>query len=437
MPFLKEEYFIESPAEKWIFHAIQKYLIEYNKSPTLEAVMIELKPNTHISEPLYQEIATYLNDIGKSDKNDEQWLINETEKYCRDTALYNATVRSIQIMEGKEKKTVSKEQIPDLLKDALAISFDPHVGHDYIVDALDRFDFYHQKETRIPFNLTYLDKVTKGGLPTKTLNIILAGTGVGKSLFMCHMAANCLTQGKNVLYITLEMAEERIAERIDANLLNVTMEDLMQLPKDMYEQKINRLKKKTNIGRLIIKEYPTSTGHAGNFRALMDELQLKLTFKPDLLIIDYLNICASRRFSYTSNMTSYIYIKAIAEEFRGLAVEYNIPILSATQTTRQGSRSSDLELSDTSESFGLPATADFMFAIISNENLENLNQWMVKQLKNRYNDLNVNKKFIIGIDKTKMRLYDASPEAQKDIAKADDEETEQVPPTSKFQGLIV
>ena len=304
MPFLKEEYFIESPAEKWIFHAIQKYLIEYNKSPTLEAVMIELKPNTHISEPLYQEIATYLNDIGKSDKNDEQWLINETEKFCRDTALYNATVRSIQIMEGKEKKTVSKEQIPDLLKDALAISFDPHVGHDYIVDALDRFDFYHQKETRIPFNLTYLDKVTKGGLPTKTLNIILAGTGVGKSLFMCHMAANCLTQGKNVLYITLEMAEERIAERIDANLLNVTMDDLMQLPKDMYEQKINRLKKKTNIGRLIIKEYPTSTGHAGNFRALMDELQLKLTFKPDLLIIDYLNICASRRFScllYTSD----------------------------------------------------------------------------------------------------------------------------------------
>ena len=437
MPFLKDEYFIESAAEKWIFREINRYITKYNALPTIEAVMIGLKPNRHISETLYQEITVYLNELGKRDKNDEQWLLNETEKFCRDTALYNATLQAITIMEGKEKVTQSKEEIPDLLKDALAVTFDRHIGHDYIDDADERYDFYHKQETRIPFNLSYFDKITKGGLPTKTLNMILAGTGVGKSLFMCHHAATCLTNGKSVLYITLEMAEERIAERIDANLLNVSLDDLMKLPKDMYEQKIGKLKSKRSIGKLIIKEYPTASAHAGNFRALMDELNLKLSFKPDILLIDYLNICASRRFKFSSSMTSYTYIKAIAEELRGLAVEYDIPILSATQTTRQGSRNSDVELTDTSESFGLPATADFMFAIITNENLDNLNQLMVKQLKNRYNDLIANRKFIIGIDRTKMRLYDVDASAQEDLSKADDDVYEDVEPTSKFQGLIV
>ena len=437
MPFLKDEYFIESASEKWIFREINRYITKYNALPTIEAVMIGLKPNRHISETLYQEITVYLNELGKRDKNDEQWLLNETEKFCRDTALYNATLQAITIMEGKEKVTQSKEEIPDLLKDALAVTFDRHIGHDYIDDADERYDFYHKQETRIPFNLSYFDKITKGGLPTKTLNMILAGTGVGKSLFMCHHAATCLTNGKSVLYITLEMAEERIAERIDANLLNVSLDDLMKLPKDMYEQKIGKLKSKRSIGKLIIKEYPTASAHAGNFRALMDELNLKLSFKPDILLIDYLNICASRRFKFSSSMTSYTYIKAIAEELRGLAVEYDIPILSATQTTRQGSRNSDVELTDTSESFGLPATADFMFAIITNENLDNLNQLMVKQLKNRYNDLIANRKFIIGIDRTKMRLYDVDASAQEDLSKADDDVYEDVEPTSKFQGLIV
>ena len=437
MPFLKDEYFIESASEKWIFREIHRYITKYNAPPTIEAVMIGLKPNRHISETLYQEITVYLNELGKRDKNDEQWLLNETEKFCRDTALYNATLQAITIMEGKEKVTQSKEEIPDLLKDALAVTFDRHIGHDYIDDADERYDFYHKQETRIPFNLSYFDKITKGGLPPKTLNMILAGTGVGKSLFMCHHAATCLTNGKNVLYITLEMAEERIAERIDANLLNVSLDDLMKLPKDMYEQKIGKLKRKRSIGKLIIKEYPTASAHAGNFRALMDELNLKLSFKPDILLIDYLNICASRRFKFSSSMTSYTYIKAIAEELRGLAVEYDIPILSATQTTRQGSRNSDVELTDTSESFGLPATADFMFAIITNENLDNLNQLMVKQLKNRYNDLIANRKFIIGIDRTKMRLYDVDASAQEDLSKADDDVYEDVEPTSKFQGFIV
>lgn len=437
MPFLKDEYFIESASEKWIFREINRYITKYNALPTIEAVMIGLKPNRHISETLYQEITVYLNELGKRDKNDEQWLLNETEKFCRDTALYNATLQAITIMEGKEKVTQSKEEIPDLLKDALAVTFDRHIGHDYIDDADERYDFYHKQETRIPFNLSYFDKITKGGLPTKTLNMILAGTGVGKSLFMCHHAATCLTNGKSVLYITLEMAEERIAERIDANLLNVSLDDLMKLPKDMYEQKIGKLKSKRSIGKLIIKEYPTASAHAGNFRALMDELNLKLSFKPDILLIDYLNICASRRFKFSSSMTSYTYIKAIAEELRGLAVEYDIPILSATQTTRQGSRNSDVELTDTSESFGLPATADFMFAIITNENLDNLNQLMVKQLKNRYNDLIANRKFIIGIDRTKMRLYDVDASAQEDLSKDDNDVYEDVESTSKFQGLIV
>ena len=437
MPFLKDEYFIESASEKWIFREINRYITKYNALPTIEAVMIGLKPNRHISETLYQEITVYLNELGKRDKNDEQWLLNETEKFCRDTALYNATLQAITIMEGKEKVTQSKEEIPDLLKDALAVTFDRHIGHDYIDDADERYDFYHKQETRIPFNLSYFDKITKGGLPTKTLNMILAGTGVGKSLFMCHHAATCLTNGKSVLYITLEMAEERIAERIDANLLNVSLDDLMKLPKDMYEQKIGKLKSKRSIGKLIIKEYPTASAHAGNFRALMDELNLKLSFKPDILLIDYLNICASRRFKFSSSMTSYTYIKAIAEELRGLAVEYDIPILSATQTTRQGSRNSDVELTDTSESFGLPATADFMFAIITNDNLDNLNQLMVKQLKNRYNDLIANRKFIIGIDRTKMRLYDVDASAQEDLSKDDNDVYEDVESTSKFQGLIV
>jgi archaellum biogenesis ATPase FlaH len=341
------------------------------------------------------------------------WLVDTTEKFCKDKAIYNAIVDGISIIDGKDKNR-GADAIPSLLTDALAVSFDNAVGHDYFDDSASRFDFYHKVEERIPFDLEFFNKITKGGLPQKTLNIALAGTGVGKSLFMCHMAANCLSQGKNVLYITLEMAEERIAERIDANLLNVSMENLQDLPKTMFEDKIKKIQKKTN-GQLIIKEYPTASAHSAHFRGLIKELSIKKSFKPDMIFIDYLNICASSRLKGASQVNSYTYIKSIAEELRGLAVETNVPIMSATQTTRSGFGSTDIGLEDTSESFGLPATADFMFALISNEELDALNQIVVKQLKNRYNDPTMNKRFVLGIDRSKMRLYDVDNKEQEDL----------------------
>ena len=356
---------------------------------------------------------------------------DETEKFCKDKAIYNAVLDGIKIIDGKDKQR-TPEAIPSILSDALAVSFDLTVGHDYVEDGLNRYDFYHKKEDKVKFDLDYFNKITKGGLPQKTLNIALAGTGVGKSLFMCHVASSVLMQGKNVLYITLEMAEERIAERIDANLMNITIDDLHTLPKKMFENYLTKIQKKTN-GKLIIKEYPTASAHVGNFRSLIKELALKRSFRPDIIFVDYLNICASSRFRGNANVGSYFYIKAIAEELRGLAVETNVPIVSATQTTRSGFVSADIGLEDTSESFGLPA-ADLMFALISTEELEDLNQICVKQLKNRYNDPTVNKRFILGIDVFKMRLYDVEQQAQKDIVDSGQEEDEVVFDNTPFAG---
>ena len=410
LPFVKIDYFSDR-TEKMIADEITKFYEIYNKPITLEILAIQLSNRTDISTDI-KEIDTYINELVLTETN-EDWLILETEKFCKDKAVYNAIVQSIQIIDGKDTKFTS-EAIPDILKDALAISFDNSVGHDYITDSDDRYTFYHREEERLPFDLDMFNKITNGGLPSKTLNIALAGTGVGKSLFMCHMAASALSQGKNVLYITLEMAEERIAERIDANLMNVTMDDLKNLPKQMFDDRISRIKNKTE-GKLIIKEYPTASAHAGHFRALLNELHLKKTLRPDIIFIDYLNICASSRFKMSGTVNSYTYIKGIAEELRGLAVESDVPIVSATQTTRSGYANSDVELTDTSESFGLPATADFMFAIISTEELEKLGQLMIKQLKNRYNDPSHHKRFVIGVDRAKMRLYDLDMSAQKSI----------------------
>ena len=363
---------------------------------------------------------------------DLDWLHDETEKFCKDKAIYNAVLDGIKIIDGKDKDR-TPEAIPSILSDALAVSVDLTVGHDYVDDGLNRYDFYHKKEDKIKFDLDYFNKITKGGLPQKTLNIALAGTGVGKSLFMCHVASSVLMQGKNVLYITLEMAEERIAERIDANLMNITIDDLHSLPKKMFENYLTKIQKKTN-GKLIIKEYPTASAHVGNFRSLLKELALKRSFRPDIIFVDYLNICASSRFRGNANVGSYFYIKAIAEELRGLAVESNVPIVSATQTTRSGYVSSDIGLEDTSESFGLPATADLMFALISTEELEDLNQICVKQLKNRYNDPTMNKRFILGIDRAKMKLYDVEQQAQKDLTDSGQEEDEVIFDNTPFAG---
>ena len=356
--------------------------------------------------------SSIISELNVDPDTDKEWLIEKTEKFCQEKAIYNAIMESISIIDGKEKRDAGT--IPELLSDALSVSFDPSIGHDFIDDSDSRWDFYHRVEERIPFDLDYLNKITKGGLPKKSLNIILAGTGVGKSLAMCHMASANLLEGKNVLYITMEMAEEKIAERIDANLLNVSLEELVNLPKQMYDKKIDRVKGKTS-GKLIVKEYPTASAHVGHFRHLLNELRLKRQFIPDIIYVDYLNICMSHRIRTGSNVNSYTLIKSIAEELRGLAVEKNLPILSATQTTRSGYTNSDLGLEDTSESFGLPATADFMFALISTEELEDLNQIMVKQLKNRYNDPTLYKRFVLGVDRAKMRLYDVEQSAQGDI----------------------
>jgi replicative DNA helicase len=411
LPFIKADYFAVKE-ERVVFEEITSFVDKYRKMPTKISLEIEVESRQDLTETEHNKIVEIIKTLDSTDV-DMDWLVDTTEKFCKDKAIYNAIVDGISIIDGKDKNR-GADAIPSLLTDALAVSFDNAVGHDYFDDSASRFDFYHKIEERIPFDLEFFNKITKGGLPQKTLNIALAGTGVGKSLFMCHMAANCLSQGKNVLYITLEMAEERIAERIDANLLNVSMEDLHDLPKTMFEDKIKKIQKKTN-GQLIIKEYPTASAHSAHFRGLIKELSIKKSFKPDMIFIDYLNICASSRLKGASQVNSYTYIKSIAEELRGLAVETNVPIMSATQTTRSGFGSTDIGLEDTSESFGLPATADFMFALISNEELDALNQIVVKQLKNRYNDPTMNKRFVLGIDRSKMRLYDVDNKEQEDL----------------------
>jgi len=410
VPFLKDEYFYDQ-SQKIVFKLINDFVKKYNKTPTIESLQISLQ-DSNTSESYFESCKKLLSNLTQENV-DVQWLYDTTEKFCKDKAVYNAILECIAIIDGKDKK-LSKEGIPDILQEALSVSFDRSVGHDYIDDADSRYDFYNRKEDRIPLDLHYLNKITQGGIPNKTLNIVMAGTGVGKSLFMCHIASSILSQGKNVLYITLEMAEERIAERLDANLLNIELDQIKDLPKDMYNSRIDKYSKKTN-GKLIVKEYPTATAHAGHFKALLNELSLKRDFKPDIIFIDYLNICASSRFKQGTNINSYTYIKAIAEELRGLAVEYNLPVVSATQVNRSAYGSSDVELTDTSESFGLPATADFMFALVSTEELEEMNQLMVKQLKNRYNDPTINRRFIIGVDRAKMRLYDVDNSAQSNI----------------------
>ena len=411
IPFIQLDYF-EQRIERVIFEEISKFIVKYGSSITTEALTIQLEDRDDLNETEIKESRDAVS-LFTDDKVDNQWLVDTTEKWCRDRAIYLALMESISLADGKDDKK-GRDAIPSILSDALAVSFDNHIGHDYLEDYEERYDLYHKKEDKIKFDLEFFNKITKGGIPNKTLNIALAGTGVGKSLFMCHVASSVLLQGKNVLYITLEMAEEKIAERIDANLLNVNIQNITDLPKPMFEKKVHKLKKKTQ-GELIIKEYPTASAHSGHFKALLNELSLKKSFKPDIIFIDYLNICASSRYRANSNVNSYSYIKAIAEELRGLAVEANLPILSATQTTRSGYGSSDVDLTDTSESFGLPATADLMFALISTEELEGLNQIMVKQLKNRYNDPTIYKRFVIGIDRAKMRLYDCEQKAQEDI----------------------
>ena len=427
LPFIKPEYF-ESHEERVVFDEVNKYVQQYQTQPPLNAIAIECERRTDLSQDGFQKILDLLK-LFTEDKIDFDWLINTTEKWCKDRAVYLSLLESIKIADGKDK-TKSRDAIPSILSEALGVCFDEHVGHDYIDDFETRYDFYHRKEEKIPFDLEFFNKITKGGLPCKTLNIALAGTGVGKSLFMCHVAASSLLQGKNVLYITMEMAEERIAERIDANLLNINIQQLADLPKQMYETKIIKLAHKT-VGKLIIKEYPTASAHSGHFTSLLNELALKKGFKPDIIFIDYLNICASSRYK-GSIVNSYTYVKAIAEELRGLAVEFNVPIVSATQTTRSGYSSTDVDLTDTSESFGLPATADLMFALISTEELEQLNQILVKQLKNRYNDPTMNKRFIIGIDRAKMRLYDVDQSAQTDLVDSGQDLDEE--PEDLFKG---
>lgn len=413
LPHIKSEYFHDQIDQK-IFSLIDSYVGTYNSVPTQEALIIELGNTTGLSEEQFKIAISTVESLNETKiKKDDKWLVDETEKFCQDKAIYNAIMESIKIMDDK-KGTQSKGNIPHLLTEALSISFDVNIGHDFLENVEQRYDFYHTKEQRIPFDLDYFNKITKGGLPRKTINIALAGTGVGKSLFMCHCAANNLMNGLNVLYITMEMSEERIAERIDANLLNLTMDELETLPKDNYLKMMSRIKGKTS-GRLIVKEYPTSSAGSANFRYLINELRLKKNFIPDIIYIDYLNICASSRLKAGANVNSYTYVKAIAEELRGLAVEFNVPLVSATQTTRSGYGNSDVELTDTSESFGLPATADFMFALIASEELDQLGQIMVKQLKNRYNDPNRYKRFVVGIDRARMKLYDAEASAQDDI----------------------
>lgn len=412
LPFVKPDYFSDK-TEKLIYQEVNDFILKYNALPSFESLVLSVKDRNGLQDQEVKNYVEYLSEINKDklETSKLDWLLDTTEKFCQEKAIYNAVLDSIQILDGKDKNNHSKGAIPKLLSDALAVTFDTSVGHDYLQDSDSRYEFYHRKEERIPFDLDYFNKISKGGLPQKTLNIALAGTGVGKSLFMCHVAAGALVQGKNVLYITMEMAEEKIAERIDANLLNVSLDDLMHLPKDIYDKKVKRVRDMCT-GKLIIKEYPTAAASTTHFRTLLNELNLKRNFVPDIIFIDYLNICCSSRMKQGANVNSYTYVKSIAEELRGLAVEYSVPIVSATQTTRSGFTSSDPGLEDTSESFGLPATADFMFALVTSEELESLGQIMVKQLKNRYSDPSSLKRFVIGIDKAKMKLYDVEQSAQ-------------------------
>ncbi len=434
IPFIKADYY-EDSNQRIVFEEIDKFVQEYNQPATKEVLCIEVEKRQDINDTTFTEITkliSYLEDV----PTDYEWLCNTTEKWCRDRAIYLALMESIALADGKDKDK-DRGAIPSILSNALAVSFDTNIGHDYLIDYEQRYEAYHKKEDLIPFDLEYFNKITKGGLPNKTLNIALAGTGVGKSLFMCHVASSALLGGKNVLYITLEMAEEKIAERIDANLLNVPIQEITELPKVMFEDKVTKLANRTQ-GSLIIKEYPTASAHAGHFRSLLNELALKKSFRPDIIFIDYLNICSSERYRAGSNVNSYTVVKAIAEELRGLACEANVPIVSATQTTRSGYGSSDVELTDTSESFGLPATADLMFALISTEDLEGLGQIMVKQLKNRYNDPTIFKRFVVGIDRAKMRLYDCEQSAQDDILDSGQEEEynyEEPKPKKSFEGF--
>jgi len=434
IPFIQPEYY-EQRVEKIVFEEIVEFIVKYGSSITIEALNIEIDNRRDLTESENKEIVELLSKLNDSPV-DNRWILDTTEKWCRDRAIYLALMESIHIADGKDDKK-GRDAIPSILSDALAVSFDNNIGHDYLQNYEERYEFYHRKEDKIEFDLEYFNKITKGGLPNKTLNIALAGTGVGKSLFMCHVASSALLQNRNVLYITLEMAEERIAERIDANLLNVPIQQLIDLPRSAFENKVNGIAKKTR-GSLVIKEYPTASAHSGHFKALLNELALKKSFRPDIIFIDYLNICSSSRFKSGSNINSYTLVKSIAEELRGLAVEFNVPIMSATQTTRSGFGSSDVELTDTSESFGLPATADLMFALISTEELEQLGQIMVKQLKNRYGDKSMFKRFVVGIDRAKMRLYDVEQSAQNDILDSGKEEeynNEENKPKKSFEGF--
>ena len=411
IPFIEPDYF-EERTDRIVFEEVAKFLNEYDKTPTKEVLHIEVEKRVDVTEDEYKTIEQLISALD-TEVSESKWLLDTTEEWCKQRAIYLALIKSIQIADGQDEHK-KPEAIPAILSDALAVGFDQHVGHDYIDDSEDRYAYYHRVENKIPFDLEYFNKITSGGISDKTLNIALAGTGVGKSLFMCHVASSCLVQGKNVLYITLEMAEEKIAERIDANLLDTNIKDIAELPEKIFNKKITNLSKKTE-GKLIVKEYPTASAHCGHFKSLLQELKLKKSFSPDIIFVDYLNICASSRYRTAVNVNSYSYVKAIAEELRGLAVEFSLPIVSATQTTRSGFASSDPNLTDTSESFGLPATADLMFALISTEELEGLNQIMVKQLKNRYNDPTINRRFVVGIDRAKMRLYDVEQGAQQDI----------------------
>ena len=431
LPFVKSDYFTNR-TEKLLYEEVYTFVEKYKNLPTKETILIELNRRKDINDTELQSLKDLLNTLS-NDETDLQWLLDTTERFCKDRAVHNAVLTGIKILDGKDKQK-QPEAIPSILSEALAVSFDNNIGHDYIGDAENRFEWYHTKEKKYKFDLSFFNKITKGGVPSKTLNVALAGTGVGKSLFMCHVAASMISQGKNVLYITLEMAEERIAERIDANLLDVTIDELYDMPKKYYDDKIKKMQSKVQ-GQLIIKEYPTASAHTGHFKNLIDELALKKSFKPDIVFIDYLNICSSSRFK-GGNISSYFYVKAIAEELRGLAVQYDVPIVSATQTTRSGYLSSDVGLEDTSESFGLPATADFMFALISNDELEELGQIKVKQLKNRYNDPAVNRAFIIGVDRSKMRLYDVEQSAQQ-IVDSNQESKEKIEKPSGPQSAEV
>lgn len=413
LPFLKDDYFREE-SDRVVLGLIHSYLNKYNTVPSVKALSIDLNNLDGLSQRTFDEAAEILQEISAPSDSDRDWLIDETEKFCQDKALYNAIMESIGIIEDKHEKGVSRGAIPKILSDALGVSFDNAIGHDYLENADERFAFYHRVEERLPFDLSMFNKITKNGVPKKTLNVILAGTGVGKTLAMCHMAASYMKQGKKVLYITMEMAEERIAQRIDANLLDASLEDIDNMPKDVFDKKVARVKDSC-VGSLVIKEFPTSGANANHFRHLLNELKIKKNFVPDVIFIDYINICSSSRIKMGATVNSYTFIKAIAEELRGLAIEFNVPIWTATQTTRSGFSNTDVGLEDTSESFGLPATADFMFALITSEELASLGQLMVKQLKNRYTDVNHNAKFVVGIDRSKFRLFDVSQSAQADI----------------------